>query len=57
MVAVDAVRGSRRSTKAMAAGHRPVFANWEAALIAAQFDERYVGGEKFSVVKHDVLSR
>jgi hypothetical protein len=56
MVAINSVRRSRHSAKAVAAGHRRVFTNRKAALIAAQPIEWDVAREKSGIVKHDVLS-
>ncbi|CAH2407232.1 hypothetical protein MES5069_550203 [Mesorhizobium escarrei] len=56
VIAVDAVRRSWPSTKTVTAGHRRVFANRKAALIAAQPNERDVARGKSGIVKHDGLS-
>ena len=56
VIAVYAVRGSRLGTKTVAAGHRRVVANREAALTAAKSNERDAARRRPGIVKHDVLS-
>jgi len=56
VIAVDAVRRGLRSAKSVAAGRWRVFANREAALMAAKHIKGDVARGKSGIVKHGVLS-